>query len=505
MTDVAAVSLAERYERLCREPSDIDENLPQFVELVRCSGKNRWWSRPRSRRLAWRLSRLGHRGRATATFAIAAAAASTLLALLAYSTSRGYLTEQRQRAAVRRAYIDARTVRDALGASHADPGGVLSGLGLEPGAAGLVRVGGTWFSSSVAVESEELPTEVLAAVDDDAAAWQRYDRRGRTRLAIAVPLPAVDAVYATVVPLDELDNTLATLARSLLGAAIATTVVGGLLGFVAAGRLVRPLRTLAARAEAIASGSLDALDDIDDPEVERLARSLNQLLESHAQKAQIGSRFVSDVSHEVRAPLAALSAAVAVMERRRDQLPDKSALALDLLAEQVADFQALVVDLLEISRIDAGRAEPNLEPTDPVVLVRHVLANVGEDVPVVAAVGVPSSALLDRRRVGRALANLVENARLYAGGATRIAIRRHDGMLVFDVEDRGPGVPIAERARIFGRFERGEHGTRGPSGSGLGLALVDEHARLLGGGVEIVDNAEVGSIFRFQVRCSEPV
>ena len=451
-------------------------------------------------------SRIGHRARATVTFALGASVVSALFGAVAYSASRSYLTQQRETAARDRAYLSARATLDQLRASEADAGEVLTNLAPEEGATALVRIDGRWFSSSIAVEVDDVPAEVRTAARSGVAAWQRYSLRGEPHLAVAVPLPAVDAVYAEVVPLTQLQETLTTLGVALLAGAAVTVLAGALLGFLAAGRLVRPLRRLSEQAEAIAAGRARGLEvSGSDPDLEPLVRSLNQLLEGTAEQAERGSRFVSDVSHEIRAPLAALSAAIEVMRRRRSQLPERSAEALDLLGDQIDEFQQLVLDLLEISRIDAGRAELLLEPTSCQALVSHAAASVGASVDISVDASVPPQVLLDRRRIAQVLVNLIENARRYAGGATAIEVRRTaDDMVAFVVRDRGPGVPADERSRIFERFERGMHGERGPSGTGLGLALVAEHAALHGGHVRVQDAPDGGAEFVVEVQLCEP-
>jgi two-component system sensor histidine kinase MtrB len=452
--------------------------------------------------------RIGHRARATVTFAVVAAVVSTALGVVVYSVSRSYLTDQRESAVRDRAFQNARTTRDQLRAPRADPGEVLGTLAPEDGAAALVRVDDEWYSSSVAIEADDLPRDALAEAETGVAAWQAYGRRGVAHIAVVVPLPAAEAIYAEVVPLGELERTLSTLGLALLVGAGATTIAGAALGFVAAGRLVRPLRRLTEQAELVAAGNVGGLDVVaDDPDLAPLVRSLNSLIDGASQRTAQGARFVSDVSHEIRAPLAALSAATAVMQRRRAQLPSRSAEALDLLTEQIEEFQKIVLDLLEISRFDAGRAELVLEPTSCEDLARHASALVlsDADLTIRVAEDVPPIVMLDRRRMAQVLVNLLENARRYAGGATEVSVSRpSERIIAFAVGDRGPGVPPAEHTRIFGRFERGEHGQRGPNGSGLGLSLVAEHVALHGGRVFIERPADGGARFVVEVPLCEP-
>ena len=104
---------------------------------------------------------------------------------------------------------------------------------------------------------------------------------------------------------------------------------------------------------------------------------------------------------------------------------------------------------------------------------------------------------LDRTRYDRVLANLLENADRYGGGVSSVQLLRHDGDLVIWVDDAGPGVDPAERTAIFGRFHRGsiEQPPDRPKGTGLGLALVDEHVRMHGGSVSVTDSPFGGARF----------
>lgn len=458
--------------------------------------------RPRLRPWALRAS---YRRRATATFLAAAALVSIVVGVLAYTAARSYLIEQRETAARERAYLNARLVRDQLRAVSADPGAALAAVSTEDNAASLLRVDDEWFSSSVAIGSGDLALDALREIEAGVAAWQRHDVRGQPSLTVAVPMPAVDAVYAEVVPLQQLEDGLAAMRSSLVAAGASTTIVGGILGFLLAGRIVRPLRRLAERAEAIAAGNAVDLEPVHDAELQPLVGSFNRVIEGYAQRVERESRFASDVTHEVRAPLAALSAAVEVMQRRRSQLPTRSAEALDVLAGQIDAFQGLVLELLEISQIDAGRAQLDPEPTDCTALVRGAAHSIGlAELAVHVDRDVPSRVLLDRRRMGQALVNILENARRYAGGPTEVRVTRRGDVLCFAVLDEGPGVPLDERSRIFGRFERGEHGQRGPRGTGLGLALVAEHAALHGGRARVEERDGGGSAFIVEVPLCVP-
>lgn len=433
--------------------------------------------------------RAGFRARATLAFAAGAVLIAATLALPAFFASRSYLTSQREASARRQAFANARLVRNVLRSPDADPSQLFGSLQREEGTDSVFRAGGRWFASSVATSRDSLPADLVKVVEEGHAGWQRYRLNGKSVIAVGVPVPAAGALYFEVDRLSQLDSALRAMSLALLLASVVTVIGGAIIGFILSGNLVRPIRMLAARAEAVAAGDATAFDEAD-VELAPLVGSLNRVIEGYATRAERESRFASDVSHELRAPLAALSAAVDVMQRRRGQLPDGTTVALDALSDQIDGFQTLVLDLLEMSRFDAGRAELVAEPADLRELIRHALVSISaDDVPVFVDPAVPPRLVVDRRRIAQVIVNLVENARRYGGGATAVKAWRHGLAVRIAVEDHGPGVLPEDRERVFQRFERGSLPARKdvPKGTGLGLALVQEHALLHGGSAWVED------------------
>ena len=216
------------------------------------------------------------------------------------------------------------------------------------------------------------------------------------------------------------------------------------------------------------------------------------------------ARFASDVSHELRSPITALAAAAEVIDGRRGELPDRTQQALDVVVGQVRRFDAMVIDLLELSRIDAGATDLHTEDVEIETLCKRVAARNGfAHLPIEVTKGpgmngAPMTASVDRLRFERILTNLLENAAHHGGGPTRVSIEPTDGpFLLVAVEDAGPGVARGERARIFERFARGS-AARHRIGTGLGLALVAEHATAQGGEAWVEDRPGGGA--RFVVR-----
>jgi signal transduction histidine kinase len=223
------------------------------------------------------------------------------------------------------------------------------------------------------------------------------------------------------------------------------------------------------------------------------------MVDSLQERIERDARFASNVSHELRSPLTALKSAVQAMQTRRSGLDERTARSLDLLASEVARFERLVQDLLEISRFDAGVVHASFDQVYLGELVLRSLEALGdEEVPLEVAAGATEVVVeADKRRLERVVANLVENARTHGGGIVRVAIEADDDRARIIVEDRGPGVPPDDRTRVFERFFRGQQAGRpsGAGGVGLGLALVSEHARLHGGRVWVEDTDGGGARF----------
>ena len=145
------------------------------------------------------------------------------------------------------------------------------------------------------------------------------------------------------------------------------------------------------------------------------------------------ARFASDVSHELRSPITALAAAAEVINGRRGELPDRTQQALDVVVGQVRRFDDMVIDLLELSRIDAGATDLHTEEVDVAMLCRRVASRNGfAELPIDVAGhpggnGAPVTAVVDKLRFERILANLLENAAHHGGGPLRISIEPAEG------------------------------------------------------------------------------
>ena len=157
-------------------------------------------------------------------------------------------------------------------------------------------------------------------------------------------------------------STLTAILTALLLGALGTVVLATLFGLATSRRLLRPLSQVADAAADIASGGLDTrLATESDPDLDRLAGSFNDMADAVQARIEREARFASDVSHELRSPITALTAAVEVLDGRRDDIPERTQQALDVVVDQVRRFDSMVIDLLELARLDAGATDLNVE------------------------------------------------------------------------------------------------------------------------------------------------
>lgn len=443
------------------------------------------------------LRRLPLRARAALAVGVTSLVLSSSIALAAYFLVRSSLVNERKSVALRQAYTNARLLRSGLRAPNPDVARLLTGVQVDPRGDALLQMGDEWFTSSVNVDAGELPRSLRDGVMKGGAGRQLIRIDGVPFLVVGVHIRESDADYFELTSLADVEDSLSSLRSSLVIAAVVTTAIGVLIGIVVSGAVLRPVSRVAALAHRIAGGDLDSRLKFDrDSDLRPLAESFNEMLDELRARIQRETRFASDVTHELRGPLAALASAVQVVNRRRDELPETVVVAVDALEEQVTSFNQLVLDLLEIARFDAHAARLEHETVEVQPLLESVLHEC-EVRNVVVQVEPELTVPADRRRLHQVVRNLVENACRYAGGPTALIATRQAASVRIAVEDRGPGVPADERDAIFQRFARGARGEEpgAPRGTGLGLALVAEHVQLHGGTVWVEDGDDGGTRF----------
>ncbi|MEB7505701.1 MtrAB system histidine kinase MtrB [Arthrobacter koreensis] len=329
-----------------------------------------------------------------------------------------------------------------------------------------------------------------------------------------VTLPPDRSEYALylVYDLDTMQQTLDDIHRILWIAGGLLLAIIGTIAWVVTKAGVGAVSAAASVSEKLAAGELQERMEVKgEDEVARLAASFNHMaatlqdqITQLAQLSRMQQGFVSDVSHELRTPLTTVRMAAEVLYDAREGFDPISKRSTELLYHQVERFQALLADLLEISRFDAGAAEPDLEAADILGIVRDVVEateplalNNGSEVRIVCReerVVVDA----DPRRIERIVRNLVVNALEHGEGKpVEIAVATNAGAVGVAVRDYGIGMSEDDAARVFDRFWRADPArARTTGGSGLGLAIAAEDARLHGGWLEAWGSPGNGACFR---------
>ncbi len=451
---------------------------------------------PVARRRSLRL-----RTRVTLFFAFIALLAGVVLIGVTYGLTRNNLLSDDENAARQQAFANADLVREQL-TFDPDRIGVFFDDELRTDADGFAVLSSgdpsaPRASTSLLHPITDFPEMLVDSVRAGDSAVQNATIDGSSYVTVGVFIAEYDTGYFEAFPLGETESTLTAILTALTLGALGTLVLATLFGLATSRRLLRPLSHVADAAAEIASGGLDTrLEAESDPDLDRLAGSFNDMADAVQTRLEREARFASDVSHELRSPITALTAAVEVLDGRRADIPDRTQQALDVVVDQVRRFDSMVIDLLELARLDAGATDLNVEQITLIDLTQRVAARFGEpDVPIVAVSGAPTEVALDKVRFERILGNLLENARHHGGGALRIELTgAGPGRFRIAVEDGGPGVAQGERERIFERFARGS-AARHRIGTGLGLALVAEHSAAMGGSAWVQDRVGGGARF----------
>ena len=330
-------------------------------------------------------------------------------------------------------------------------------------------------------------------------------------LAVGVPLSGFYQLYY-VFPFTQQQATLQLVQRVLVGVALAVIVLLAAIASLVTRWVVLPVRHAAAAAQRVSAGHLGErmqVHGVDD--LAALATSFNDMAASLQGKlreledlSNVQRQFVSDVSHELRTPLSTIKMAADLLFEARAELDAAAGRSVELLQSQLDRFESLLIDLLEISRFDAGAATLDADLVDVCDLVRRS----ADDAQQLAerrgsriefrlpATGCFAEA--DRRRVERILRNILVNAVEHGEGKEVVVTTAMDSDAVaVSVRDYGVGLRPGEEQKVFDRFWRADPArARATGGSGLGLAISLEDARLHGGWLQAWGERGKGSVFR---------
>ena len=295
---------------------------------------------------------------------------------------------------------------------------------------------------------------------------------------------------------------LAALARSLCLAGLAVVVVGCGIGWVLAGRSLRPIDRIAADAEGIAAGDFDRKIDVEDTESElgRLAVVLNDTFGRMNAAREHMAQFTADASHELRTPLTViLSDSQGAL--RQERTPAEYRATLEGIRLSALRMKSISDALLELAQGDAGKPVVR-DPCDladladeSVALLQRIATEHGAKL-VARLEGAP--VLGDAGRLGRVILNLTVNAILHneAGVTVTVFTDVVEGMSELRVADDGRGIAAADLGGIFERFRRVDSSrSRHTGGAGLGLAIVKQTVEAHGGTIAVTSEVGKGTVF----------
>ena len=330
-------------------------------------------------------------------------------------------------------------------------------------------------------------------------------------LAVGVPISRDDQLYY-LFPLSQQMQVLGLVQNTLIVAGVGLVLLLAVIVSLVTRWVVVPIRQGAQAASRVSAGNLDErMEARGTDDLAALANSFNDMAASLQEKlreledlSSVQRQFVSDVSHELRTPLTTIRIAADVLFGSKDALDPAARRSAELLQSQIERFEALLADLLEISRHDANVATLDAESADVCDLVLRAAADAEQ---LAARRGTriefrlpPQQCIaeVDRRRIERVLRNLLDNAVEHGEGRDVVVTVAADrDAVAVAVRDHGVGIGPGEHQFVFDRFWRADPArARTTGGTGLGLAIALADTRLHSGCLHAWGERGRGSVFR---------
>ena len=328
-------------------------------------------------------------------------------------------------------------------------------------------------------------------------------------MSVAVPVKNGDQVAGAVYLIEsvaDIDRTVGHIKIILYLFSALISVLVGILSLGMSCVVTSPVDEVIAVAKEISKGNFEKRIPVKGHnELAQMAQTLNFMCSELESLEENRKKFVSDVSHELKTPLATIKLISDSIVSTPDPDPAMIQEFLGDLSEEVDRLTRIVERLLTLTKLDAKKEEPVLTPVDFVVMLNAIsrkLTPNAEARGIVLytdfSVGTLEPIMLDYDKIWEAVYNITDNAIKYSpeGGFVKMSLEKGDGEVIVRVEDNGPGIPEAEKEHIFERFYRlDDSRARDTGGTGLGLAIAKEAVTMHGGKIEVSSEGEVGSIF----------
>ncbi len=327
----------------------------------------------------------------------------------------------------------------------------------------------------------------------------RVEIAGREWQCLAVPVfqeKRMVAVVQAATLWDPSASVLDGLRGTLLTAGLLLIPLALLLTNGLAKRLAAPLEEVSEAADRLSEGDLRTrVEEVAFPsELSRLSKSFNSMVEQLGKSARAQKQFVADASHELKTPLTSIRGMAELLQRGVGDSPEKFEKLTRTIESEVDRMEALVSDLLLLSRPADEEGQSDLVEVARQMLETARLTATGLELTFEgegsARVG------LHPQRLERLVRNLIDNAVKYTpqGGQVRVSVSVKDGAAELRVADTGVGLKPEELDKVFDRFYRADHSrSRATGGTGLGLAIVQSLAEDAGGTVKLVSEPGVGT------------
>ena len=374
--------------------------------------------------------------------------------------------------------------------------------------------GSTPIHTSVALSKDTLPASLRRTVASKDGLFSAYSSASTSvspsRVLIVgsrVRAPTTGDSYSFyyLFSLADQDRVIALVKQAGFLGGLTSIFMMSAISFIVSRQVLRPVRAARLIAEEYAGGDLSKrMPDRGEDDIGRLNASFNVMatnlqgqITRLEQLAVLQQRFVSDVSHELRTPLTTVQMAGGLLYEAREKFDPATARSAELLKTELERFELLLVDLLDLSRFDAGAARLDVEAVDLAEVATEFAADVAlanVDVRVLGA-DEPAVVQADRRRVDRILRNLVTNAAKYSQSPrVEFEVDQLDDRVSLVFRDFGIGLSLDDAARVFDRFWRADE-ARTQGGTGLGLAIAREDALLHGGSLRVYSRVGEGTEF----------
>ena len=332
---------------------------------------------------------------------------------------------------------------------------------------------------------------------------------GYNMLSVAVPVKKSDktiGVIYLITTIENIDKTISYIIINLLTISVLISILVGMLSLGMSFIVTSPLDEFIAVAKEISKGNFDKKVKVKGHnEFAQMAETLNYMTDELASLEEKRHKFVSDVSHELKTPLATIKLICDSIVDTPD--PDAEMLKdfLGDLSNEVDRLTRIVESLLALTKLNSGNATPKLVAVDIAAMIHAIIRNLtpaanAKDVVLYSdyTPEIHEEIMLDYDKIWEAIYNIIENAIKYspASGFVKISLLKEEQNAVIRVEDNGPGIPESEKEHIFERFFRlDDSRARDTGGTGLGLAIAKEAVLMHGGTIKVSSEGEMGSIF----------